>query len=395
MCPTSSDSAHPRPPRILHVTWRVDASLGGAPAAAIQMARAESANGIHATVVATRARSSTTACPETVDLGGVQGLLFRRDRLSWYSYSHSLGRWLKNHIGEYDMVEIHGIFNYPCLAGGYASRRASIPYVVHPHGQLDPFDLRKHALLKRIVGRLLVRRLLAGARRILTASTLECERLETYGEAVSAETLPLPYEVSDEGADRDAFRLKYELQDRQVVLFLGRIDYKKGIGYLVDAFADVVAHFPNAVLLLVGDDRAGYGVGLRKRVREANLGRCVLFLGPLDGEQKSSALSVAAVLALVSDNENYGLVLVEAAWWGIPVVISREVYIGSFLEAAGAALVVDRNPSAVATALKTLLGDDALRGRMGAEARRLAETTLSWDACASEHAALRMQLINE
>jgi glycosyltransferase involved in cell wall biosynthesis len=359
------------------------------------MARAVTAEGFVATLVATRAYDHTLPDPTPINFGGLRGLLFRRNRLSRYSYSRSLSHWLKRHVSEYDLVEIHGIFNYPCLAAGRAARAASVPYVVHPHGQLDPFDLRKHRILKHFVGRLFIRPLLAGARIALTASQLESDRLQSYGASVHVETLPLPYLVSDAGADGDAFRMKYELQDALVVLFLGRVNYKKGLTYVVDALSTVVAMFPQTKLVLGGDDQSAYATELKEQVQRAKLSQHVRFLGTLSDSEKASALAVAAILVLVSDNENYGLVLVEAAWWGVPMLISDEVYIASLLEEAGAALVVKRRSAAVADGLMKLLGDAELRRSMGTGGRQLAGTVLSWDACAAEHGDLRRRLLRE
>lgn len=391
--PSKQDTKVSPPLRVLHVTWQIDASLGGAPAAAIHMARAEAAMGIEVTVAATRAASKGARGLSVVDLGGVPGLLFRRDRASVYSYSSAMGRWLRRHVAEYDLVEIHGVFNYPCLAAGYAARCSSTRYVVHPHGQLDPFDLRKHQLLKRAVGPLMIRPLVANAQRVITTSQLEAQRLVTYGGVAEVETLSLPYRVTDDGANGGAFREKYGLCDKDIVLFLGRVDYKKGLTYLIDALPEVLGSFPDVVVVLGGDDRSDYAAGLKARVRSKSLERQVHFLGTLDTAEKSSVLSTASILALVSDNENYGLVLMEGAWWSIPLVISSEVYIGGVLEEAGAALVVERSPAAVARALILLLGDDERRRRMGAQGRKLATTVFSWESVAAEQAKLRNELV--
>lgn len=365
--------------------------MGGLPAATINMALAEATKDIETVVAATRA-SGGGSSPKEIDLGGVCGLLFSRTRFAPYSYSPSLNRWLKSHVAEYDVVEVHSVFSYPSLAAGRAARRARVPYVIHPHGSLDPFDLRKHRLLKRVIGPLLVRPLLAGAARVLTASKLEAERYRSFGAGAPVTTLPIPYLVKDDGAEPDAFRVKHGLQRRQIILFLGRINYKKGIEYLIDALPTVIAHHENAVLLLAGDHHSDYADRLRKRVEDAGLSAHIRFLGALNRAEKSSALAVADVFALVSDNENYGLVLVEAAWWGLPMLVSREVYIASQLDEAGAALVVDRSGPAVATGLILLLDDKAMREAMGERARQLAQTVFSWDVCCSSHAALRREL---
>ena len=377
--------------RILHVVDRLDARLGGVPAAIINLARAERESGLDVTIVATR-EAEGQGNLQAVELEGVPCFLFRRSRVFPYSYSGSLRTWLNRNVHTYDMVEIHGVFAYPAIAGSRAAHRTATPYLLHPHGSLDPFDLRKHRLLKRVIGPLAVRPMLSRASRTIATTDLEGERLERYGSAPTVTVLTLPYRVEEHSADPVEFRRVHGLAGAKIILFLGRINYKKGISYVIDALPAIRSRVSSAVLVLGGDDSSEYARHLRRQVRDQTLTEQVMFLGHLGPHEKSSALAAADLFVLVSDNENQGLVLAEAAWWGLPLVVSSEVYIASRLNDAGAAVVVDRTPQAVAEAVTQLLTDPAMRERMGACARQLAATVFSWEACASAQVELRHEL---
>jgi len=378
----------PRKPRVLHVCARLDARLGGAAAAAVAMSCALAERGFDVTLVSTCSEDDDAYLLRT-SVDGVHYLTFRRTRGMPYSHSRALAAWLTRNASTYDLIEIHGIFDFPAMTAARVARRLRVPYAVHPHGSLDPFDLRKHRLLKRAVGPLLVQPMLSAAACVFATAQREAERLQTFGASARIDVLPVPYRVSGTGADPLQFRRRYGLGDGPLILFLGRVDYKKGLTYVIDALAEVRRSCPGTRLVIAGNDSGPYARQLKARVVKSGLAGAVKFVGMLGPAAKNSSLAASDLLVLVSENE----VLVEAAWWGLPMVISHEVYIGSLLEAAGAAVVVDRRPSSVAAALIRLLTDADLRSQFGDSARRLARTELSWEVCAAEHADARRSVL--
>jgi len=114
-----------------------------------------------------------------------------------------------------------------------------------------------------------------------------------------------------------------------LVLYLGRIDSKKGLGNLINGVAALQCRFPELVLVLGGDDRSYYARRLEASVTRRGLQSRVRFLGHLGTVAKREALVAADIFALVSENENYGLVIVEAAAWGVPVLTTTQVGVGS------------------------------------------------------------------
>jgi phosphatidylinositol alpha-mannosyltransferase len=154
------------------------------------------------------------------------------------------------------------------------------------------------------------------------------------------------------------------------VLFVGRLEPRKGFACLLQAFALLSRSLPEARLLVAG----AYGEAERRRfaARAAALGAGrVTFLGPLSPAALARCYASAAVCCAPSlGGESFGIVLLEAMAAGRPVVCSdipgyREVVQP---ERQGP-LVPPGDQPALAAALYRLLTDPALRARLGAAGR--------------------------
>jgi glycosyltransferase involved in cell wall biosynthesis len=112
---------------------------------------------------------------------------------------------------------------------------------------------------------------------------------------------------------------------------------------------------------------------LRKLSSSLGLDSRVEWLGHIDGTQKDTALARASVFVLPSFSENFGIVVLEALSAGLPCIVGRKVALADQIEAAGAGVAVDTEPSAIADGLKMLLANAAERNMMGQHARQLVE----------------------
>src|SRR5690606_18810591 len=105
-------------------------------------------------------------------------LFFRRVASTAFKWSPALAAWVGTHAGEYDIVDIHAVFSHASIAAGRGSRRAVVPYVVRPHGALDPWSLDRKSWRKRAVLAAGGRRLLAGAARMQYTTSAEQQLAE-------------------------------------------------------------------------------------------------------------------------------------------------------------------------------------------------------------------------
>ena len=126
---------------------------------------------------------------------------------------------------------------------------------------------------------------------------------------------------------RGALRARWGLHDEPVVLFLGRIHFKKGLDLLIPAFDRCDAGCRMAQLVIAGPENDDYGQKVRGWVRERGLDASVHFVGLLSGPDVVQAYVDADVFALPSYTENFGMTVAESMACALPVVISDQVNI--------------------------------------------------------------------
>jgi glycosyltransferase involved in cell wall biosynthesis len=297
--------------------------------------------------------------------------------------SPTMGRFLRSATGEYSVVHVHSVFLWPSWAATRSAARNGTPYVISPRGMLVA-DLmrRKSRLLKWTWVQLIERRSLRRAAAVHVTSPLEAEELRALG-------LPLPpalWEVPN--GVPVSIATATEPDEPPFVLFLGRVNWKKGLDRLIPAMARV----PGAKLVVAGNDEEGYGREVRSLAERHGVAGRVEFAGYVAGEEKRQWLSRAALLVLPSYSENFGNVVLEAWAQCRPVVITREVGLAEAVTRGGGGLVVDGEPEALATAIRLLLADPVRRRQCGDAGRAMVEREFAWPMIAQRMETLYQTL---
>jgi D-inositol-3-phosphate glycosyltransferase len=175
--------------------------------------------------------------------------------------------------------------------------------------------------------------------------------------------------------------------DRPVLLFVGRIQPLKGLDVAVGALHEVLGRRPDAVLLVVGGPSGSEGDAEVERVRalvdELGVGDAVRFVEPQPHHVLSTYYRAADVVVVPSRSESFGLVALEAAACGIPVVAAAVGGLRSIVEDGRTGFLVEgRDPGDHAAAVETLLADPALAAVMGHAAAERART-FTWSTTAA------------
>lgn len=389
--------------RVLHVTGALAPRLGGPSKAAVEMCEALAARGADVTLFSTdldeQGRWSPFGHPALLDVptdrsvhaAGVERRHFRTRWPSRFAFSPAMARALRERAGAFDVVHVHSLYLFTTLAACHHAGRRRVPYVVRPHGTLDPYLRRRHPLRKALMDGLLQRRQLDRAAAVHYTSEDERELARPFGIRAPGVVVPLgvdPSEFADMPA-RGTFRARHpELRGRRLVVFLGRLTPKKGLDTLVTAFARVAAKAPDAQLVLAGPDDHGYARTVRRLIEDAGIGDRVTETGMLTGRDKLALLADTDVWVLPSYTENFGMAAVEAMAGGAPVVISDRVNIHREIAAGGAGLVVGCNAAEVAGAVTRVLRDDGLRRRLAAAGPPLVRAKFTWERAAAGLLAL-------
>jgi glycosyltransferase involved in cell wall biosynthesis len=326
--------------------------------------------------------------------------VYKTSRLRGYAYSGALATALKSVIQQSDLLHLHTLWTYPTLAAARICRKLGAPYVVMPHGMLDPNSLKRKWLRKWLYGHLLEWPNVRAARAIVYTHAEE-KRLAEQAVAglPSGHIVPLGADAPPplERAElAEKFLLNNpELRGRSLVIFLGRLHSKKGLDLLIPAFAEVLRSEPNARLVLAGPGEVSYLQFLHRLIAVHNLTEKVVCPGPLSNEVKWQALSASSVFALPSYQENFALSVVEALRCGVPVVLSRRVNIWEEVTQGGAGLACDISVPSVASAILQFLQDPVLRTKAGAIGQDLAAGHFSWDRSVEAMETMYKHLLTE
>lgn len=374
--------------KVLHVIPSVGPLRGGPSVMVHQLTRSLARSGVETHVATTddngpgklRVRHGE---PYVQD--GVTYWYFPR-QLRFYTCSWPLNAWLCNHVADYDLVHIHALFSFAALPAAFWAARRGVPYIVRPLGTLNQWGmLNRRPWLKQASFRLLESRILAGSALVHYTSDQEQHEAETLGVSATAAVIPNPLPESQRRGIAGVFRARHsELSGKRIILFLSRLDRKKGLDLLLRAFADVRRQVPDVFLVIAGEGDAIYTEQLKVDARRLGIADDVLWTGFLGGEAKQAALADATIFVLPSYSENFGIAVAEAMAAGLPVVVSDQVGISSQIGGAGAGLVVGCNAGDLALALLLLLGDAELCRSLGRNARSLAMTTYSQEAVTTQ-----------
>ena len=316
-----------------------------------------------------------------------------------------------------DISHTHGLWLYPSSAATNYSRKNNRPYLISPHGMLDPWALKNSRWKKLIAWQLFERKHLQGARclRALCASEADSiHQLRLKNDiAVIPNGIDLPTgQISAAAPWKDAVE-----PGKKVLLFLSRIHPKKGLVNLLKAWAKNQKSGAGSqkseewVLAIAGWDQGGHEAELKRLCDElqihfadicetkiegamqkkkishfkvSDFSPSVLFLGPQFNAAKSACYHHCDAFVLPSFSEGLPMVVLEAWANSKPVIMTPECNLPEgFL--AGAAI------KAAATEAGVLAGLDELqrmtaaeRMAMGSRARELVLARFTWSRVASQ-----------
>jgi len=300
-----------------------------------------------------------------------------------------LARWIRQHVESFDIVHVHGLYRFPVTFAAREAARQGIPYVIQPHGSLDPYlygTSSRSVVLKRLYERWFDWPNFHSADAIHYTASDERERSSFLAFRAPSFVVPngLNWEQYRVLPTRGAWRMRLKLGEEPIVLFLGRLHFKKGLDLLIPAFDTLRQRIPNVQLMIAGPENDDYGAQVRSWVHSRELGRLVHFVGPLQGADVIQAYVDADVFALPSYTENFGMTVAEAMACALPVVISDQVNIHADVANAGAGLVTRCDASEVTAALQVLLRDSGGRVAMGSAGRRFVQAHYTWRAIVTD-----------
>jgi len=302
-----------------------------------------------------------------------------------YTTSWPMARWLFQHVADYDLVHVHGMFRFAPVVAAHAAMMRGVPYVLTLHNTLGRWGLQNRArVMKRLSIGLVEGRMLSRAHKVHLCSSEELRDVQHIWRH------PFKFTVFPLGLNFPAQQVHSELPPparvsclagRRTVLFMSRIHEIKGLDKLIAAFAQVLPAHPDCQLVIAGSGEPQLVDSLTAQARELGIARNTHWMGFVQGEEKQALLETASLFVLPSHSENFGYAAIEAILARLPVIVSQNVPAGRFAVDTGAGAIFDGTIADLAAKLHSMLSlseDD--RRRIGARAESSVRSGMSLDA---------------
>jgi len=309
--------------------------------------------------------------------------------------SYSMIKWLFFHVLDYDIIHSNTVFSPLISISNWICKLRQIPYIITPHGMLEPWSLSYKAWKKRLYFTLLEKPSFQTCRTIQVNSSSEANSIKSLGIKSPIVIVPngIHRQEFENLPDPDLFYQQFpHTRNKTLILFLGRIDPKKGLDLLAPAFNKVYNQFPQTHLIVAGPDSIGFLPTAKSYFTQAGCLEAVTFTGMLKGELKLSVLAAANIYIAPSYSEGFSMSVLEGMATGLPCVITTGC---NFPEAgmANAAKIVDINADDIADALIQLLQNADEAKKMGDRARQFILDNYTWDRIALKMVSVYEEII--
>jgi glycosyltransferase involved in cell wall biosynthesis len=289
---------------------------------------------------------------------------------------------LRRRIGHFaegcDVLHVHGLWMAHTLAVREIGQRLKKPVVSSVHGMLERWELANKGFKKNIYSWLFERSSLSQSACLRALSECEAKDYRRYGLRNPIAVIPNGVRPLDRVSPDLVLDQFPEARGKDIVLYMARIHYKKGILDLLNAWSDVIKRHSDAHLLIAGPN---YENTLQKAVEIVDvrgLGKSVTFCGTITGNVKRSALSAARYFCLPSYSEGLSVAVLEALSIGLPTVLTPACNMQDVGE-CGAGAITSNSVAELADSLSQCLARDSKAwSEMSAAATRLARSRYSW-----------------
>jgi len=288
----------------------------------------------------------------------------RRQR---HSVSPTLMRLLPTYMRWADVVHLTGVYNFPTLPTVFLGRSLNKPLIWSPRGALQRWEGSSRIGLKAVWDFLWYHT--ADRAELTMHVTSEQESRETLARFRKLRMAMIPNGV-DVPIDLNRIERNGELR----LLFIGRLDPKKGIEALLKA-CSLVDSAPPWRLAIAGWGAPEYVSQLKERIHALGVKGRVEIIGEVLSEAKKRLFECSDVTLVPSYTENFAIVVAEALAHGVPVIASKGTP-WSRLEDMKCGLWVDNDPETLAAAIRSIstmpLQD------MGSRGRKWMQNEFSW-----------------
>lgn len=243
-----------------------------------------------------------------------------------------------------DVVHVHLARDLVTLPVARWALDKRLPLVLQTHGMIDPTE----KVLAKPLDLALTVPILRAAGRVFCLTDSEVEDIHRVaGSSVQTSVLPngIPISLSAESSGA-----------RSGVVFVGRLHHRKRPMLFVRMAQEAIRRGADASFELIGPDE-GEGASVRQALREDDGGGRIRWVGAVPPDQVPSRLARAAVLVNTTENERFGMSILEAMAAGCAVVVGRSCGLANVISAHGSGITTTESAADFAAAVMSLLDD--------------------------------------
>ncbi|MDQ2777577.1 MAG: glycosyltransferase [Acidobacteriota bacterium] len=285
-------------------------------------------------------------------------------------------------------VHIHGLWQHSTSAAAQAARTLDKPYVVSAHGMLERWALANKRLKKAVYAALFERRNLQRAACLHALTEAEADDYRRFGLPNPIAVIPNGVTIPSASSPERFLNQFPSLRGKRLVLFLGRIHFKKGLDGLCQAWAQVRSQWPDAHLVLAGPNSENTRSRIEALCGSLGITRDVTFTGMVSGELKWSALAAAECFILPSYSEGLSVSVLEAMGMGLPVIITEQCNLPE-VAANDCGWVIQPRAEQIASALNSFLrASSSDMAQVGRNGRSLVDRRYTWPRVGEQMSSL-------
>lgn len=232
----------------------------------------------------------------------------------WF-YQKEIKSYLENLHNSTSIFHLHGTYTYTQYISSEVAIKNNIPYLLSPHGMLEPRVLEKNSLKKKVYLQLILNKIIKKAQFLHCITPIEKDSL--YKLTRHKNIVEIPNLINFSAVPTG---LNYQ-PNEDYFLFIGRPDKIKGLELLINAFASL--NNKNVKLKIVGPEN-NYTITLKQLVNKLSLENSVDFLGPIFNYEKYNLIANARAVVVPSYSEVIGMVNLEASACKTPVITTHQ-----------------------------------------------------------------------
>ena len=361
--------------RVLHVVSSVFKDGGGTSEVVPRLCRALQESGETVTLATHWAREISNTARDAIAAGVKYEGDSMRDGIlpKSLAYSSGFAKLLPKLVSDADVVHIHCLWQLAGWSAAREAQRQGKPYVVMPHGFLEPERLKISRWGKIIMGALFDRPMLNKAAALIATSDSEANGIRQYG-------IRRPIHVVPIGLDFDKYRKS--ACNGKTLLYFSRITPIKGLDMLAEVWGQIDRR--GWKLLIVGPDDRGYVEEMKRLYAEKCPKGSYEFRPPVFGDDKYSLLGSVDAFILPTRSENWSIAVAEAMASGLPVICTKGAP-WECLNQVKAGWWIDVSESGLIKGLEALFAlSEIERCEFGGRGRMWVESKLGWKVIAGK-----------